>query len=236
MLDQPEFDIRFEWSHQGIEKLAPISDVVIIVDVMSFSTAVCICVANGAIVYPIRSRDDVPTEYAESLGAILAGPRGKADYTLSPVSMQKISKGDRIVLPSLNGSNLSMLTGDTPTLAGCLRNASTVARIASTYGSKVSVIGCGERWEDGTLRPSFEDLIGAGSIIQNLTGRLSPESEAALAVFKYHKHELLEKLSQCGSGRELTERGFADDILFFAELNVDDVAPVLIEGAYRMSE
>ena len=38
--DQAEFDIRCEWGIEGLEKLAIISDVVIIVDVLSFSTCV----------------------------------------------------------------------------------------------------------------------------------------------------------------------------------------------------
>jgi 2-phosphosulfolactate phosphatase len=37
ILRRAEFDIRFEWGLQGVLQLAPISDVVIIVDVLSFS-------------------------------------------------------------------------------------------------------------------------------------------------------------------------------------------------------
>lgn len=38
--DQSEFDLRCEWGAQGVSQLASISDVVIIVDVLSFSTCV----------------------------------------------------------------------------------------------------------------------------------------------------------------------------------------------------
>ena len=37
--DQTEYDIRCEWGPQGIAQLAPDSDAVIIVDVMSFTTS-----------------------------------------------------------------------------------------------------------------------------------------------------------------------------------------------------
>jgi 2-phosphosulfolactate phosphatase len=40
IFDQQEFDIRCEWGEHGISVLAPISDVIIIIDVLSFSTSV----------------------------------------------------------------------------------------------------------------------------------------------------------------------------------------------------
>ncbi|MDK2407620.1 hypothetical protein QHH11_00605 [Aphanizomenon sp. PH219] len=42
--NQSNFEIRCEWGKKGVEQLAIISDVVIIVDILSFST--CIEIAN----------------------------------------------------------------------------------------------------------------------------------------------------------------------------------------------
>jgi 2-phosphosulfolactate phosphatase len=52
--DQAVFDVRCEWGQQGILQLAPISDVVIIVDVLSFSTCVDIATSRGAIAFPYQ--------------------------------------------------------------------------------------------------------------------------------------------------------------------------------------
>lgn len=49
---QAEYDIRCEWDEGGVLELSRKSDVVIIVDVLSFSTCVDIATARGAIVYP----------------------------------------------------------------------------------------------------------------------------------------------------------------------------------------
>ena len=57
--DQHPFDLRCEWGPRAVAALAPISDVVIVVDVLSFSTCVDIAVARGAKVY-------VPVPGAES--------------------------------------------------------------------------------------------------------------------------------------------------------------------------
>ena len=106
--DQQEFDIRCEWGAHGVAVLAPISDVVIIIDVLSFSTSVDVAVTQGAMVFPYRWRDDTAQAYAVSVGATLADPgRHPTRYSLSPASLTGIPKGTRMVLPSPNGATLT---------------------------------------------------------------------------------------------------------------------------------
>ena len=232
--NQHEFDIRCEWGEQGVSVLAPISDVVIIVDVLSFSTSVEIAASRGAWVYPYRWRDEAAQAYAASLGAELAGHRQSgARYSLSPQSLLEIPSGTRLVLPSPNGSTLSLAAGETPVLAGCLRNAAAVASAAAKYGSKIAVIPAGERWRedgslhDGALRPAFEDLVSAGAILRHLDGSRSPEALAASAAFHAAQDELREHLKQCSSGKELIERDGEQDVLLASELEVSACVPVL---------
>ncbi|OLS27996.1 MAG: 2-phosphosulfolactate phosphatase [Candidatus Heimdallarchaeota archaeon LC_2] len=230
---QSPFDIRFEWGIKGVETLSPISDAIIIVDVMSFSTAVTVAVAKGAIVFPYRWKDDNRIEFAKSRNAILACPRGKGEYSLSPLSLNSLKENDRIVLPSPNGATLSLSTGGTPTYVGCLRNASYVAKVAQLNGDRIAVIACGERWVgDDTLRPSFEDLLGAGAVISYLNGRLSPEAISARSVFENNKDNLNKLLENCSSGRELIGRKYKSDIKYISELNVDETAPKLNIDAF----
>ena len=229
---QSEFDIRLEWGEQGVNLLAPICDVVIIVDVLSFTTCVEIATSRKAIIYPYRGKLERAQEYTRSVGAQLAEKRRDAKFSLSPKSMTKILEGIKLVLPSPNGSTLSLSTRNMPTLAGCLRNARAVAQAAKQYGDRIAVIPAGERWPDGSLRPSFEDLIGAGAIINFLDGKCSPESLAARSAFLVAEEDLETQLLQCGSGKELIERGYREDVLLAAELNVSDCVPILTNGAY----
>ena len=120
ILDQRDFDIRFEWGPHGVAQLASISDAVVIADVLTFSTAVVVAVAKGAAVYPYRHDDESAADFARSMRALLAGPRSSGGHSLSPQSLMTMRKGSRIVLPSPNGAILSLGAGGTPTFAGSL--------------------------------------------------------------------------------------------------------------------
>lgn len=234
IFDQSEFDLRCEWGEQGVAKLAPVSDVVIIVDVLSFSTSVEIATNNGATIFPYRWKNESALDYAKSVNAELASSQRKCTdgYSLSPSSLRNIPAGTRLVLPSPNGATLTLCTGQTPTLAGCLHNCEAVAHFAQSYGTRVAVIPAGERWEDGSLRPSWEDLVGAGAILSYLAGRLSPEAEAAVAVFHAVKDGLETALSRCSSGKELVARGFSRDIEIASAINTSSCVPLFTHNAY----
>lgn len=232
-VDQAEFDVRCEWGNQGILQLAPISDVIIIVDVLSFSTCVEIATRRGAIVYPYRWQDESAKKFAQSVGAELADRRGSSRYSLSPASLLSISQGTRLVLPSPNGSSLSLATGATPTLIGCLRNCRAVALAAMTYGRRIAVVPAGERWSDGSLRPAFEDWVGAGAVIHWLEGTLSPEARSAVAVYRDALHSIKHLVKQCNSGKELIARGFEQDVDLAIALDGSTCVPTLADGAYK---
>jgi 2-phosphosulfolactate phosphatase len=231
---QDNFDIRCEWGAHGVSTLAPISDVVVIVDVLSFSTAVDIAVSRGAVIYPYHLRDDSAVAYAKSRDALVASFRRDepGGYSLAPTSLVNIPAGTRLVLPSPNGATLSLGTGTVPTFAGCLRNARAVAQAVERLGSHISVIPAGERWPDGSLRPSIEDQIGAGAIIHSLKGTRSPEAQVAEQAFLTFHNQLESMLLQCSSGKELIGEGFSEDVRLAAVLNTSKSVPFLADGGY----
>ena len=235
--DQAEYDIRCEWGGEGLSELLPGSRAIVIVDVLSFSTCVEIAVGSGAVVYPYQTKDRTAVEYARSRNAILANSTREHDgggYSLSPASLVDIPRSTSLVLPSPNGSTLSLSTGSLPTFAGCLRNASALAKALQQYGTGISIIPAGERWKkQQTLRPAIEDLVGAGAIIHALKGSRSPEAESASAVFNTFKDSLESILSESSSGKELIGREFARDVQLAAALDVSSCVPVLKGEAYQ---
>jgi 2-phosphosulfolactate phosphatase len=206
----------------------------VVVDVLSFCTCVEVATARGAAVVPYRWQDDTAARYALEQGAILASrDRGAGGYSLSPASLANIPPGTRLVLPSPNGAAVSLrAAGIGTTVAACLRNAAAVAAFARARGGPVAVIACGERWADGSLRPSWEDLVGAGAVIAELPGPRSPEAEAACEAFRRAEADLPARLRACASGRELIERGFAADVELAAAVGVSRCVPVLSAGAF----
>jgi 2-phosphosulfolactate phosphatase len=233
---QRQYDIRFDWGESGVRALAVETKVLVVVDVLSFSTCVAVACARGATVLPYPWKDERVTEYARRRGAVVAEPRdaGNASWSLSPETLTRIPSGTRLVLPSPNGSSLCLSASAAGSvLAGCLRNASAVAARVATIGGPIAVIAAGERWEDGSLRPALEDLIGAGAVIARLRGTLSPEAEAAVAACERVAARLHDAIRDCTSGRELVERGFERDVRLAAELDASPAAPVLQDREFR---
>jgi 2-phosphosulfolactate phosphatase len=229
--DQSEYDVRVEHGFQGLAAVAAASiATIIVVDVLSFSTCVSVAVERGALVYPYPWQAGGLLPYAEARSAVAAGKRGdpSAPYSLSPASLTYASPGERIVLPSPNGSSLSFEARRYGrVIAGCFRNRSAIASFVSTDLYPVAVVAAGERWPDNSLRPALEDQLAVGAIVAALSGSRSPEADAAVAVFRGLGTELLSALMTCSSGRELAEQGFARDIEVAAELDSCKLVPVL---------
>ena len=216
----------------------------VIVDVLSFSTAVSVAVEAGTAVYPFPWRDERASRFAADRGAALAVGRSMTSpatpWTLSPASLRAAPYVARLVLPSPNGSRIASVTNAARTVAACLRNARSTADwlVRAGYGTPerpIAVVAAGERHADGGLRPALEDLLGAGAIIAALRAHreleLSPEADAAAAAFT-GTSDVRSAVARSASGRELVERGFAADVDIAIELDASQAVAVLIDGAF----
>ncbi len=227
------------WGPNGLRDLAPRSDVVVVVDVLRFTTAVDVAVARGAVVYPYRWHDGAEGEYAERLGAELAvkGADVGEDHrwSLSPVSLARIPAGTKLVLPSPNGAALAFAAreaGAKAVIAGCLRNAPAVGRWLSERGGSVGVLAAGERWRGATgpLRPAVEDWLGAGAIVAATDPSgvaSSSDAVAAAGSFAVGSERLGWMLADSASGRELRGHGWDDEVAMAAEHGVSECVPLL---------
>ena len=228
--------VALEWGPVGAAVLGERCDVLVVVDVLSFSTAVTVAVERGAQVWP-HTGGAGAARLAADVGAQLAGTRGSgAARTLSPASLLGLEAGDRLVLPSPNGSTIAFATvsGACQVVAGCLRNASALAHRLRQV-ERIALVPAGERWPDGSLRPAYEDLVGAGAVADRLQAlvpevKLTPEAEAAALTYRS-----LRPLELCPSGIELVGRGWAEDVRIASEVDASMVVPVLVDGRFIAS-
>jgi len=220
------------WGAAGARWLASTSDVLVIVDVLSFSTSLTIAVERGAQVWPYPWGTDGAEQFAREIGAVLARGRStRQGPTLSPASLLDIEPGSRLVLPSPNGSAIAHAAASSrvPVLAACLRNAGAAVTVLSGY-RRVGIVASGERWGDGTLRPAYEDWLGAGVIVEGLLRRGtagSADAESAAAGAAHPR-----PLAQCPSGRELVDKGFARDVELAQERDVTAVVAMMQSGRF----
>jgi 2-phosphosulfolactate phosphatase len=223
MFAQEGYQLKLEWGPEGVDVLRG-CDVLVVVDVLSFTTSVDLVVGNGGQVRPSRWK-----------------PR---NGTLRPASL--VDATGLVELPSPNGSNLCALAAETGAhvLAACLRNAAAVAKraqeLAQGLGGTIGVIPGGERWglnmagvgeTFGPLRPCVEDYLGAGAVLAELSGSASPEAQLAVTAFR--NTDVAAAVRACGSGQELIAHGHAADVELAVQLGVSAAVPVLVDGVLR---
>ncbi|GAC1407582.1 MAG: hypothetical protein NVS4B11_32120 [Ktedonobacteraceae bacterium] len=240
MYSQHPYRCRLDWGRYGTHQAAERGDVLVIVDTLSFSTAVATAIHYGGIIYPCTQDEDAAA-FAERIHGEAAVHRRrdvpeKGHFSLSPCTYMNIEPGTKVVLASPNGATCSRYARQVPYLfAGALVNAQAVAlavsQVIEEHPLDVTIIACGERWktlaEDGELRIAIEDYLGAGAILSYLQQEKSPEARVCEGAFLHVRDDIENVLWECGSGRELREMGFGVDVQHAAQLNVYASAPIM---------
>ena len=221
----------FERGPLGAARAADRGDVVVIVDTLSFSSAVATAVHHGSIMIPVSPGEDAEA-IGRDVGARVTLPRAEVtdegQLSLSPVPYQFLPPGTKVVVHSVNGGACSREARDAPlVLAGCLLNASAVADAIRGTKRDVSIVACGEIRADGTRRDAEEDDLGAGAILTALERRLADEAREIADEFDLVRGSLMHALMACESGRELDGMGYAEDVWHAAKLDRYDSVPVL---------
>lgn len=219
--DQARYQVRFEWGVGGLDRLAP-ADVVVVVDVLRFSSTVADRVA--------------------------AGERVPLDAILGENAVPECDAAGGVYRRSLNGAAVAAhaAAGGATVLLGCLRNASAVAAAVLAEQNRraartsIAVIAAGEltsRDPGAPLRFAVEDLLGAGAVIDALGAlgidHTSPESAAAGEAFRGLRGALRHLLTASGSGQELLERGRRTEVESAATLDAVTAVPVFRDGEFR---
>ena len=210
--DQSRYQVRLEWGDDGLARLAA-SDVVVVVDVLRFSSTVTTRVAAGGAVpldaaaHAVSLNGTAISRAAAALDPapiVLLGCLRNASAVAEAIADEQRRRGARTSIALIAGGEL------VPAEAGA------AARTARRF--------------------AVEDLLGAGAIVDALGVRgidhTSPEAAAAGEAFRGLRAATRHLLAASGSGQELAERGAHDEVRAAAELDASTYVPVLREGVF----
>lgn len=238
-------DVHLDWTTDGLQLALRQRRIVVIVDVLRFSSAVTTAVANGFIVYPVAEQNRVE-QLARRLSANAAGRSGEARFSLSPLSYLHISPAGarKIVLWSPNGAACaSLIRSRDRAFVGCLLNARALAWhlnfLARQQSCGITLIAAGEQQARCTgerilydLKASrrvfaIEDYLGCGAILAHLRLPKTPEARVCESAFLASRRGLKNLLLNSFSGLFLQQKGLTADVLWASQLNRYDVVPII---------
>lgn len=245
VFNQAPFQCRMDWGARGVKEASARGDIIIVVDVLSFSSAITNAVHNGVIIYPFPRTGDI-NEYgklAEAEVCILERTRARelGLPSLSATSFNESHKGKKYIVSSINGATCVKAANESNLVfVGCLLNISAVVNVVNQIQKdknlNITVIASGERWnsandEPKELRPSIEDYLGVGAILELLNGTKSPEAKVCISAYKNSKTELNDLIADSSSGRELKAMEFPEDVEFCSQIDIYKEVPVIVQDA-----
>lgn len=204
--DQSTYQVRFEWGVDGLVRLAP-SDIVVVVDVLRFSSTVIQAVERGETVGLDASARAVSIN-----GAAVAAAAARMDALVMLGGLRNASAVARAIL-------------------GWQQERSARTSIAVIACGELA-----SRGDGAALRFAVEDLLGAGAVIDALSDlgidHSSPEAAVAGESFRALRGATRHLLTASASGRELEAGGRRDEVLAAAAVDAASAVPVLRNGVF----
>lgn len=211
--------------------------VVVVVDVLRATTSLLVLVERGVSEVVIAPSVSAARQYRGLHPGVLAAgeERGQApegfDFGNSPVAFARADlSGRRVVLATTNGTRALLAVKEAPVLlAGCLRNASAVARAARAEavgtGRDVTIVCAGREG-----RFSLDDAYTAGAIVDAMRrhggeGLVLTDGAVAAQTLYQSLPDALAVFRTSRAGRQLVEIGLEEDLPFCASRDCSDLVP-----------
>ena len=221
--DQSFYQIRCEWGADGLARLAGAApDIVVVVDVLRFSTTVTDAVGRG---------ESVTLDEAAHAVSINGAAVAAAASDLRPAPL--------VLLGCLrNASAVARAVLAEQERRGARTSVAVIAagELPSTGSGSRDSSASGDGSARGGPRFAVEDLLGAGAIIDALAelglDHSSPEAATACEAFRGLRRATRHLLAASGSGRELLDRDARAEVLNAAEVDASDAVPILRGGIF----
>lgn len=210
---QAKYQVRFDWGAAGAQRIVPGAHVVVLVDALSYTTAVVRTAEEGAVPDAAAARAGADaTPPGDAHGAALAASLAATGVVVLAASLRnRAAVADRILA-------LQERRGERTTVA---------------------IIAAGDpESADGGARCTIEDQLTAGAVVDALVGlgidHTSPEAAVASAAFEGLRHAIVHLVGASGSGVALTAAGRRAEVRLATERDVTSVVPEWRDGAFRV--
>lgn len=223
------------------ENFLPALDIWLVIDILRATTVITRWFElGGTELYPVKSPDaarslvlDLKERGSSPLlmGEVNGIPPEGFDLGNSPVELnyELIQEHYCGVMSTTNGTvalNEAYLTGS-PVIAVSFRNLSACLDYALKIGERIGILCSGRK-----KRPSWEDTLCAGALLENLNSRgkviMSDSAKIALTVWQNEKNKtLISSVEKSEHADYLKHIGYGRDIIFACEVDAATVVPVL---------
>jgi 2-phosphosulfolactate phosphatase len=199
----------------------------VVIDVLRASTTIVTALANGCPeIIPVETPEEARTA-ARARNCLLGGERGGRriegfDLGNSPLEYrQERIEGRPIAFTTTNGTRAirACASADMVLIASFL-NAGSILQVLRVQDHDTSIVCAGTRG-----KPSLEDTVCAGMLLEGLNTRLEAE---AVSLWRQHSKNLAQMMKHASAhGRDLMSLGFEKDIDFAARADIYDIVPIL---------
>lgn len=203
---QAKYQVRFDWSSPGAERIVPGADVVVLVDALSYTTAAVIAAEGGADAAADASRG-AGEAHSETLAASLAA---SGAVVLAASLRNRTAVAERILaIQEQRGERtiVAIIAAGEP--------------VDADSGTRFTI-------EDQLTAGAVVDALVSLGI-----DHTSPEAAVASAAFEGLRHAAVHLIGASGSGAALTAAGRRAEARLATERDVTTVVPEWRDGAFR---
>jgi len=219
---------------------------VVVIDVLRATSVIVQALSQGALeIHPVATVDEA-FQMAKAFGEssmLLGGERESKripgfDLGNSPKEYiaEKV-RGKKLILATTNGTKaFHLVSMGKEILVGSFLNIGAVAERCLELDRDLFIFLSGD---EGNF--SLEDTICGGMLIELITRKrkksisLTDASQCAQVLYQRFKDNLLGSFHLCRHGKELINRGFDDDPVYCAQIDITNVVPIFRDGVIRVS-
>jgi 2-phosphosulfolactate phosphatase len=214
---------------------------VVVIDVLRAASVVVYEMYQGALeIIPVATVEEA-FQMAKAVGEssiLLGGERESKNipgFDLGNSPKEYVAervRGKRLILTTTNGTKaLHLVSSGKEILVGSFLNIGAVAQRCLELNRDLLIFPSGD---EGNF--SLEDTICGGMLIELITGRgkksisLTDASQCAKILYQRFEDNLSHAFRLSHHGKELVNRGFEDDLVYCAQINITDIVPEFKAG------